>query len=405
MVGIMVFCEIFLQVLSLVFPNVNTLLSPPRAISQEIKDERLGFRPNPKYPGHDKKGFRNKFVPEEVDIVAMGDSQTYGVSVLTHQAWPQQLEELSDIKTYNMAFGGYGPTHSLLLLEEAINLKPKLIIEAFYAGNDLYDSYSLIYNRGQLPELKTSDYELINSIVKLEKIEPLEKKIMRLLLLDKGEEGVSFLAYIVSRKFLSRHSKFYGLLRSLKNLILSQLYKSEESNNDNWESAKQYAMNRSERYQIFDNGEIKTVFISNYHSCAINLDDPRIVEGFRISLEAIRLINERTKEANITFIALLIPTKEMVFKDIVYKNSSNMPQTYKILIENEELFWQKTKTFLQNQEIYFIDTLPALRECIHRGDQPYKASRESHPNSIGNHAIAELVYSEIEGYDFKGIKH
>ena len=45
-----------------------------------------------------------------------------------------------------MAWGGWGPVHSLILLDEAISLHPKIIIEAFYAGNDLFDAFNIVYN-------------------------------------------------------------------------------------------------------------------------------------------------------------------------------------------------------------------------------------------------------------------
>lgn len=64
------------------------------------------------------------------------------------QNWPQQLEKLGKIETHNMAWRGYSPAHNLFLWEEAIALKPRLIIETFYAGNDLYDSYHLLRNQG-----------------------------------------------------------------------------------------------------------------------------------------------------------------------------------------------------------------------------------------------------------------
>ena len=122
----------------------------------EIYDNELGIRPNPNYyPGYDKKGFRNKSIPNDVFLIAIGDSQTYGTGVNAEQAWPQQVESLEKIKTYNMAYGGYGPTHYLLLLNEAIVMHPKLIIVTFYTGNDLFDSYDHVYIGGKLRELRS----------------------------------------------------------------------------------------------------------------------------------------------------------------------------------------------------------------------------------------------------------
>jgi hypothetical protein len=115
-----------------------------------------------------------------------------------------------------MAFSGYGPTHSLLLLHEAIDLNPKLIIDAFYAGNDLYDSYSHVYERMQLPDLKTSDPGVIRAISAAENLDPLAQKISRLFWLNCGEGQYHPPTSGAFREFFSMHSRLYGLARAAK---------------------------------------------------------------------------------------------------------------------------------------------------------------------------------------------
>ena len=53
------------------------------------------------------------------------------MGVRRDEAWPQQLEKRSGYGTYNLAFGGYGPTQRALLFEEALSLQPRLVIAAF----------------------------------------------------------------------------------------------------------------------------------------------------------------------------------------------------------------------------------------------------------------------------------
>src|SRR5262245_47441025 len=98
--------------------------------------------PSPNNPEHDAKGFRNPRVPARVPIVALGDSNTYGWGVKPDEAWPRRLQRLASQDVYSMAYGGFGPVHLLSLFDEALALKPRLIIVSFYSGNDLYDSYS-----------------------------------------------------------------------------------------------------------------------------------------------------------------------------------------------------------------------------------------------------------------------
>ena len=54
------------------------------------------------------------------------------------------------ISVYNMAFGGYGPAHNLLQLDEALALTPARIIISIYLGNDFYDGSPF---RPEIPRL------------------------------------------------------------------------------------------------------------------------------------------------------------------------------------------------------------------------------------------------------------
>lgn len=111
--------EVTLGALAFLSPQINRLLAYPGGSGGTSKDvildPRLGFRPNPAYPGHDRNGFRNPDIPPKPMIIALGDSQTYGTSVGPEDPWPRQLERTLGTSVYSMAFGGYGPTHSLVL--------------------------------------------------------------------------------------------------------------------------------------------------------------------------------------------------------------------------------------------------------------------------------------------------
>ena len=88
---------------------------------------------------------------------------------------------------------------------------------------------------------------------------------------------------------------------------------------------------------------------------------------------------------------LLIPTKELVFKDIIKKPSVK----YLDLIKNEEDIWKKTRAFLEENNIAYLDALPSLKGQLDQGIQPYKVSKDGHPNEYGHKAIAELVYTRM----------
>jgi hypothetical protein len=51
-----------------------------------VRDETLGIRLTGKSGGHDNRGFRNAKVPETAEIVALGDSHSYGNTAKMNQA-------------------------------------------------------------------------------------------------------------------------------------------------------------------------------------------------------------------------------------------------------------------------------------------------------------------------------
>ena len=380
--------EVVLNILAATSSRVDRLLAPPWdpfGVAETVPDDRLGHRLNPKYPGHDSKGFNNPAVPHKAKIIALGDSQALPSGFEPDQAWPRRLESLAKETVYSFAVPGYGPVQSLILWEEAIALHPEIIIEAFYAGNDLFDAFDMVYNRGQLSELKSPDAQWQKKVREAEELEPIKEQVSRIYGI--GEEN-TFAQEVPStaRGFLSQHSKIYGLLRRTRYELPRVIY------NDPWENAKAFADAHAEYCQVFSTRQFKTIFTSEYRFAALNLADPRIAEGHQISLRVIRRMNELAAEKKIRFIAALIPTKELVFKELWNTPSEN----FRILTDNESRFWKMTKYFLEENGIEYVDVLPALRTQLAEGIQPYQVSNDGHPNEHGHQAIARLIHAQLQ---------
>jgi hypothetical protein len=347
------FLEITLGLLAFVSPRVDRLLtSPDHVIPPTVPDARLGHRPNPVYPGHDRKGFRNLAVPAKAHVVALGDSQTHGTSsVAPEDAWPKQLESMIGKTVYSMAYGGYGPTHSLVLWDEAVALSPQIVIEAFYVGNDLFDSFNHVYNQGQLPELKSSDLQLQASVREAEQSEPIAKRVERMFYMvymgaipaavDEEATAVTRDGFSL-RRLLWQHSKLYGLLRRARYESTRLIKKPNNTPQDEWETTKAFAAAHPAYCQVFSDGQFKTVFTSEYRLSALDLGDSRIVEGLQISLRAIQRMHGFAAARNIRFLVVLIPTKEAVFHQLWQHPS----MIYRRLTENEERVWRITRDFL-----------------------------------------------------------
>ena len=96
---------------------------------------------------HDLLGFRNRSVPNVADVLVLGDSQTYGNNARLVDNWPSRLAARMDsrITTYAMATGGWGATQYLDMFSHGTVFRPRVMIVAFYTGNDPQESGNMAY--------------------------------------------------------------------------------------------------------------------------------------------------------------------------------------------------------------------------------------------------------------------
>ena len=128
-----------------------------------LSDARLGYRIAPNAPGHDANGFRNAAVPSHAEIVALGDSQTWGLNAEQADAWPQALARANGRSIYSMGVLGYGPVQYLVLTPQALDFSPRVVVIGLYLGNDLYDAYHTVYSGALYRDLQTTN-ETINQL-------------------------------------------------------------------------------------------------------------------------------------------------------------------------------------------------------------------------------------------------
>lgn len=86
-------------------------------------------------------GFRGTDpVPEQVDVIALGDSFTFGVGA--ESPWPEQLESASGLEVLNLGMGGTGPPkHIYPLVAFGLERDPDFIVEGYFEGNDFFTCY------------------------------------------------------------------------------------------------------------------------------------------------------------------------------------------------------------------------------------------------------------------------
>ena len=135
------------------YSSVGFLLKDPYT---NVRNKPLYFDASTLGP-HDILGFRNRGVPNVADVVVIGDSQTYGNNVYLSDNWPNQLAtQLARKKTviYSMATGGWGAVQYLEMFRHATVFQPRVVVVAFYSGNDPHESLTMAYSQKRWESLR-----------------------------------------------------------------------------------------------------------------------------------------------------------------------------------------------------------------------------------------------------------
>ena len=139
-------------------------LNPADYLSQDpTADPILGAVLKTHGSGYDAWGFRNPKIPSSVDIVAIGDSHTFGNCAKMDESWPYVVGRLTGRTVYNMSMGGYGPNqYYYLLTTKALPLKPRMVICGFYLGDDFENAYKITYGLNYWSYLRELSAEKVN---------------------------------------------------------------------------------------------------------------------------------------------------------------------------------------------------------------------------------------------------
>lgn len=395
---ILLLSESMLHVAMKISPVLDQIITRKK-LPRRIPDDELGYRPNPNYFEHDSNGFRNKIALSSSDIVALGDSQTYGTGVKSHQAWPHQLSNLSGRTVYSMSFGGYGSLQGLVLLKSrALKLKPKMVIFAMYDGNDLFDAYRTVYIQHLSKSFMSADPLINESITKLQQTDPLLLKIADVA--DQIQEGAP-----TQKKELPTSIPGNTVYVRLKQLKLMQFFFCLEgaiqkafvnTRNRRWKELSQVKHQDSNFFEVFQTKDFKTVFAPAYRRIAIDLSDVRIEEGLRITLEALKEMKQIANDNSIEFLILMIPLKERVFYELYPENKIGLSQAMQWTISKQDEVRRRTVDYLKQNEIPYIDTLPILDNCFKLGRQPFFIDTDGHLNQAGQAAVAKAVNEYIQ---------
>jgi len=356
-VGIgLVLCEFA----SRLFLNASDFLS-----LEVVGDPILGWVPSPSaMAGFDKWGFRNRKVPESADIVAVGDSHTYGNTARMMDSWPYVLGRATGRQVYNMGLGGYGPNQYFYLTKtKALQLKPKVIVWGLYMGDDFDNAYEITYGLDYWASLRQLKAQNVKANITETPLTDTYIKRMRV--------------------WLSRHSVVYQLLF--------------HSGFGGRVQGEVQIRNASQLYPgvatslIIPDKNIQEAFRPKALLKGLDQQDPRVREGMRITYKLIKDTDEICRQNGIQFVIVVIPTKEMVFSEYLEHNTQiPLSDVISKLIANERLAESETFTVLRENNIPYVYPLAKLKNSVGQGLYARTAS-DMHPNKNGYQIIGASV--------------
>jgi hypothetical protein len=348
-----------------VFLNASDFLS-----LEVVNDDILGAVPSPSaMAGFDKWGFRNRRVPESADIVAVGDSHTYGNTARMIESWPYVLGKLTGRQVYNMGLGGYGPNQYFYLSKtKALSLRPRMIIWGLYMGDDFEGAFSLTYGLDHWAYLRKLPPQKVDPDVW--EVPPADTRGKRI------------------RVWMSRHSVLYQL-------IFHSGFGGHLTGEVQIKNAAQLYPGIATSL-IVPEKNIAEAFRPKGMLTRLDQENPDIGEGMRITFELLKEMNEICQQNHIQFVVTVIPTKEMVFSDYL-ENNSKIPLDDVInkLLVNERSARQQTFQFFTESHIAYVDPLPELKKNVSQGLYARSAG-DMHPNKNGYRVIAEAIAATLK---------
>jgi hypothetical protein len=328
-------------------------------------DPYLGHRVKGGSGGHDEWGFRNLKRPDQADVVAIGDSMTYGIAARAQDSWPAALAGLTGKRVYNMALGGYGPLQYLhLFRKDATTLRPKDVVVGIYFGNDFLDAVNMAYGNDNWAAFRVAELSATSSA--------------RGFVIDQPA-AASSKRFGALRDFLAHHSVIYRLGSSLP--IFDRL----RGVNLNTADPGLY---------VFSMGNRSTILTPRQNRLLMNLDDPQIATAIQITKRALSEMSMLAASNHIRLHVLLVPTKELVYADLL-KESGRIGGYPDLVagLQYERLIRDDLIAFLDADKYDYVDPLTVLRQAVRDADiYPFN---DGHPNAVGYRLIAEQIASHL----------
>jgi SGNH hydrolase-like domain, acetyltransferase AlgX len=330
----------------------------------------------------DGYGFRNAWPwPEQAEIIALGDSFTFGYGAEDNQSWPAILAHtLAPNRVINLGLIGAGTNQYLRVYETfGVKLHPKLILIGAFMENDFWDAemFDLWLKSGvggnemywkMRGQFEFNSRHPVTSLIGTLRLHSYLFNLVKSAR-DSWQSNKPVPAWWAPSEFTWRHP-----LTSLMALIRlrSDVISSGKGAPDSWQSHKPVF------YSCADGSRLRLV--PGELANAVARSQPGSSD-FQLVLDAVVRIHELARSKESHELILFQPSKEEVYLPLL---RSDIPDLTSSL-----------RTALEKKGIEYLDLTPALRRRATAGDCLFFGT-DGHPNVSGYAAIAETVAAHLK---------
>lgn len=290
----------------------------------------------------DAQGFRNPDPwPDEADILAVGDSLTFGYGVGVEESWPALIaQRFPEKEIVNLGLIGAGPQQYLRIHETfGVPLSPDLLLVGLFVGNDFWDA------------------ELFETWLEV----GIGGNYMVWRDFGRGQDA-SLLSDPVEyvREFLLRRSYVYSFARYLRALVR------------NWQRGEPIGL------QLADGSRLQL----RPDDYASRIEDVQPGDPvFEIVVASLERMHEIAMQDGTQMIVVFQPAKEEVYLPLL---DGRAPDPGAPL-----------RRALEDRGIEYIDLLPVFRRQALDGAKLF-FEVDGHPNAAGYRLIADEIIDHIE---------
>jgi len=354
---------------------------PVHGSSNRTRNAELGWVVSSDLPDIDRHGFRNpEGARERVDIVALGDSHTYGQGVSAEHAWPRQLGRLAGARVYNFGVPGYGPVQYDALLGDALKLRPQHVVIGLYLPNDLHG----VCHRRWASRFERRARELGVDAAGCR--ERGRKRHEADELAENGEDATGS-----ERSALASLVSFWLSDRRTAGLV-ARARRDREAGGPG-----QLKIGRGGI--VVSTDAVRTSFTRHrLRVLARNNDRSQrdIETGWRFLAEALRDASRRCREAGVSLSVLLVPSKELVLHEHLVQAGIELPDSFDRIVARELALLEATVLLLDELGVPHDSPLEELRELL-GSERLYPDSVDGHPLAAGQLAYARVAAALVAG--------